>query len=78
MRNENAGYYGEIKPIVYNYGNQVQTVFRDTRTKISDTECFTQRNMVVDGKAFHIKSVFPTVPISTPSRELIALIGGEK
>ncbi len=78
MRNENTGYYGEIRPIVQTYGKNVQTIFRDTRTKISDTECFTQRNMVVDGKAFHVKSIFPIAPSSTPSKELMALIGSEK
>lgn len=72
------GFYGEVKPLVFENGNAVTTIYRDTAVTMTDTECFTERKMVVDGKTFYVKSIFPTKPSSTPSKELISLIDDEK
>ena len=45
---------------------------------MTDTECFTERKMVVDGKNFYVKSIFPMIPKSSSTRELIALVDSEK
>lgn len=76
--NMNTGFYGETMPIVYNDGYIARTVYRDTAVTMNDAECFTERKMVVDGKSFYVKSIFPMIPKSTPTRELIALVDSEK
>ena len=74
----NTGFYGETMPLVYNDGNTARTVYRDTAVTMNDTEYFAERKMVVDGKNFYVKSIFPMIPKSTPTRELIALVDSEK
>ena len=74
----NTGFYGETMPLVYNDGNTARTVYRDTAVTMSDIECFTERKMVVDGKNFYVKSIFPMIPKSTSTRELLALVDSEK
>lgn len=76
--NTNTGFYGETMPLVYNDGNTVRTVYRDTAVTMTDTECFTERKMVVDGKNFYVKSIFPMILKSTSTRELIPLVDSEK
>ena len=76
--NLNAGFYGETMPLVYNDGNTVRTIYRDTAVTMTDTECFTERKMMVDGKTFYVKSIFRMMPKSTPTKELIALVDNEK
>ena len=74
----NTGFYGETMPLVYNDGNTARTVYRDTAVTMNDTEYFAERKMVVDGKNFYVKSIFPMIPKSTPTKELIALVDSEK
>ena len=76
--NLNTGFYEETMPLVLSNGENVRTVYRDTAVTMSDTECFTERKMVVDGKNFYVKSIFPMLPKSTSTRELIALVDSEK
>lgn len=76
--NMNTGFYGETMPLVYADVNTVRTIYRDTAVTMNDAECFTERKMVVDGKNFYVKSIFPMMPKSTPTRELIALVDSEK
>lgn len=76
--NLNTGFYEETMPLVLSSGENVRTVYRDTAVTMTDTECFTERKMVVDGKNFYVKSIFPMIPKSTPTRELIALVDSEK
>ena len=76
--NINTGFYEETMPLIYNDGNTARTVYRDTAVTMSDTECFTERKMVVDGKNFYVKSIFPMIPKSTSTRELLALVDSEK
>ncbi len=76
--NLNTGFYGEIIPLVYSDGNTSRTIYRDTAVTMNDVECFTERKMVVDGKNFYVKSIFPMMPKSTPTKELIALVDSEK
>lgn len=78
IENMNTGFYGETLPLVLSNGENVRTVYRDTAVTMSDTECFTERKMVVDGKNFYVKSIFPMMPKSTPTKELIALVDSEK
>ena len=75
--NLNTGFYEETMPLVLSNGENVRTVYRDTAVTMSDAECFTERKMVVDGKNFYVKSIFPMMPKSTPTRELIALVDSE-
>ncbi|SBW10086.1 conserved hypothetical protein [uncultured Eubacteriales bacterium] len=76
--NMNTGFYEETMPLVLSNGENVRTVYRDTAVTMSDTECFTERKMVVDGKNFYVKSIFPMIPKSTPTKELLALVDSEK
>lgn len=76
--NLNTGFYGETMPLVYNVGNTARTIYRDTAVTMTDAECFTERKMVVDGKNFYVKSIFPMMPKSNSTRELIALVDSEK
>lgn len=76
--NMNTGFYEETMPLVLSSGENVRTVYRDTAVTMNDAECFTERKMVVDGKNFYVKSIFPMMPKSTPTRELIALVDSEK
>lgn len=76
--NLNTGFYGETIPLVYNDGNTARTIYRDTAVTMTDTECFTERKMVVDGKNFYVKSIFPIIQKSTPTKELIALVDSDK
>lgn len=77
-KNMNTGFYEETMPLVLSNGENVRTVYRDTAVTMSDTECFTERKMVVDGKNFYVKSIFPMIPKSTPTKELLALVDSEK
>jgi len=74
----NTGFYGETMPLVYNDGNTARTVYRDTAVTMNDTEYFAERKMVVDGKNFYVKSIFPMIPKSTPTKELLALVDSDK
>lgn len=76
--NLNTGFYEETTPLVLSNGENIRTVYRDTAVTMTDTECFTERKMVVDGKNFYVKSIFPIIPKSTSTRELIALVDSEK
>lgn len=76
--NLNTGFYEETMPLVLSNGENIRTVYRDTAVTMTDTECFTERKMVVDGKNFYVKSIFPMIPKSTSTRELIALVDSEK
>lgn len=78
IENMNTGFYGETMPLIYNDGNTARTIYRDTAVTMNDAECFTERKMVVDGKSFYVKSIFPIIPKSTPTKELIALVDSEK
>lgn len=77
-KNFNTGFYEETMPLVLSNGENIRTVYRDTAVTMTDTECFTERKMVVDGKNFYVKSIFPMIPKSTPTKELIALVDSEK
>jgi len=76
--NMNTGFYEETMPLVLSNGENVRTIYRDTAVTMTDTECFTERKMVVDGKSFYVKSIFPMIPKSTPTKELIALVDSKK
>ena len=76
--NMNTGFYGETMPLVYADGNTARTIYRDTAVTMTDAECFTERKMVVDGKNFYVKSIFPMIPKSTPTKELLALVDSDK
>ena len=76
--NLNTGFYEETMPLVLSNGENVRTIYRDTAVTMTDTECFTERKMVVDGKSFYVKSIFPMIPKSTPTKELIALVDSKK
>ena len=39
-----------------------------------DNGFHTERQMVVEGKSFYVKSFFPSVPKATPTNQLIKLI----
>ena len=78
IENMNTGFYEETMPLVLSNGENIRTVYRDTAVTVTDTECFTERKMVVDGKNFYVKSIFPMIPKSTSTRELIALVDSEK
>ncbi len=76
--NMNTGFYEETMPLVLSNGENVRTVYRDTAVTMTDTECFTERKMVVDGKNFYVKSIFSMIPKSTPTKELLALVDSDK
>ena len=72
---KNAGFYMDTVPKVLSFGdNQVITAFRDSAVYEDDNGFHTDRQMVVEGKSFYVKSFFPSVPKATPTNQLIKLI----
>ena len=55
----------------------VRTSFRDTiHWKFEDRELH-ERKMLIEGKCFHISSVFPVHPTATPTDKMLELINAE-
>ena len=69
-----TGLYEENRPAIYRNGDNVRTVYRDTAVTMTDTQCFSERKKVVDGKSFSVTSIFPVLLTSTPTHALLSLI----
>lgn len=75
-----TGMLGGYRPeaaILRQEGDGVNMIFRDTAT--SECEgCFVlERRMLIEGKCFHVSSVFPSHPIATPTGKMLELIDAE-
>lgn len=49
-------------------------VFDDTEVDTTPEHLITERKMMVDGKAFTVCSIFPSVPTSTPTNKMLNVI----
>ena len=56
---------------------EVLTSFRDTSYQHQDDHIINQREMLIEGKVFHVTSVFPSQAIATPTDKLLSLIDAE-
>lgn len=65
---KDTGFYGEVKPLIFEDGNTVTTIYRDTSVTRNENEFFTERKMLIDGKIFYVKSIFSTEPSSTQAK----------
>mgnify|MGYP001201342694 CR=1 FL=1 len=76
--NKNTGFYMDTAPKVLLFGdNQVITAFRDSAVFQDDKGFHTERQMLVEGKSFYVKSFFPSAPKATPANQLIKLIDND-
>ena len=53
---------------------EVLTSFRDTCYQHQDDHIINQREMLIEGKVFHVTSVFPMDATATPTDKLLSLI----
>lgn len=53
---------------------EVLTSFRDTCYQHQGDHMINQREMLIEGKVFHVTSVFPTEATATPTDKLLLLI----
>lgn len=56
---------------------EVITIFQDSACWNTDEGFIREREMLIDGKRFHITSVFPNAPTATPADKLLSLIDTE-
>lgn len=56
---------------------EVDTIFRDSACWNTDEGFIRKREMLIDGKHFHITSVFSDTPAATPTDKLLSLIDTE-
>ena len=55
----------------------VNTIFRDTSFWEREGCFVRERRMLIEGKTFHISSVFPEHPTATPTDKMLGLIDTE-
>ena len=55
----------------------VRTSFRDTVHREFEGHKIHERRMLIEGKCFHISSVFPGHPTATPTDKMLELIDAE-
>ncbi len=55
----------------------VSTIFRDTIYSEREGYKIHKRKMLIEGKCFHISSVFPGDPIATPTDKMLEFIDAE-
>ena len=53
---------------------EVLTSFRDTCYQHQDDHMINQREMLIEGKVFHVTSVFPMEATATPTNKLLSFI----
>lgn len=70
----NSGFYMETKPLVFLQDDKVITAFRECAVFENENGYHTERQMMVDGKRFYVKSIFPSAPKATPTQQMIKLI----
>lgn len=58
-------------------GGGVLTIFRDAVHTVEDDNVVCDRKMLIQGKCFHVTSVFPCEPTATPTDKLLTLIDTE-
>lgn len=76
--NKNAGFYMDTAPKVLPFGdNKVITAFRDSAVYQDDNGFHTERQMMVEGKGFYVRSFFPSASNITPTNQLIKLIDND-
>lgn len=71
------GAYHPQKAILRQEEDGVNTLFRDT-TSSEREGCFVcERKMLIEGKCFHVSSIFPDHPTATPTDKMLKLIDAE-
>ena len=66
-------YHPEAAVVRQTDDGDVVTIFRDTRQFGSARD----REMIIEGRVFHITSVFADEPTATPTKKLLTLIDTE-
>ena len=72
-----GGYKPECARTYQAEDGSVATVFRDTAYFERDGCAVHEREMVVGDRLFHVTSVFPDAPTSTPTDTMLELIDAE-
>ena len=75
--NKNIGFYMETEPRVLVQDNMIITAFRDRAVYKNENGYHTERQMIVDGKNFYVRSFFPSISKTTPADQLIKLIDND-
>ena len=71
------GGYNPENAILQQEEDGVSTIFRDTNSWQREGHDVRERKMLIEGKCFHVSSVFPSHPTATPTGKLLELIDTE-
>ena len=72
-KNEFGQYKNSNPSIFYPFGYPI-AVFDDALSVVSEEGFYRKREMVLDGKRFQIRSIFPVEPTANPTEKLLRLI----
>ena len=68
------GAYHPENAILQQEEDGVNTIFRDTNSWRREGHYVRERRMLIEGKCFHVSSVFPSHPTATPTGKMLELI----
>ena len=68
------GAYHPENAILQQTEDGVNTIFRDTNSWRREGHDVCERKMFIEGKCFHVSSVFPSHPTTTPTGKMLELI----
>ena len=71
------GAYHPENAILQQEEDGVNTIFRDTNSWRRKGHYVRERKMLIEGKCFHISSVFPDAPTATPTDKILEFIDAE-
>lgn len=71
------GGYDPENAILQQEEDGVSTIFRDTNSWRREGHYVHERRMLIEGKCFHVSSVFPDVPTATPTKKMLEFIDTE-
>lgn len=71
------GIYQPESAIVRRQGEGVSVIFRDTVCRDSPEGFIKERDMLIEGRRFHVTSVFPGEGEATPTAKMLSLIDAD-
>lgn len=71
------GAYHPDRAVKREIGGKVLPVYRDTRYRETEEGIELQREMVVGGRMFLVRSVFPAMSSATPTQKLLRIIDND-
>ena len=77
MKTGLLGAYHPDRAVKREIDGKVLPIYRDTRYRETDEGTELQREMVVGGRMFLVRSVFPAVSSATPTQKLLRIIDND-